>query len=202
MPIPERFFAGGDYSMRGFGVDEVRPEGGNGLLLGSAEVRVDVSGGVSAAAFTDVGNVYRLASDITLSDLRYTAGIGLRYRSALGPLRAGLGLQARSPRGRERVALPRHHRPCLLERCALAAVPILLVATVAASWAETRIVERVLAVVDGRPVLLSEVRPASRVRGEETGPALESLIDEHPDVRGGVAAAPGGAHGGGGGSAR
>ena len=44
--------------------------------------------------------------------------------------------------------------------------------------AETRMVERVLAVADGRPVLLSEVRAASRVRGEETGPALESVIDE------------------------
>jgi hypothetical protein len=44
--------------------------------------------------------------------------------------------------------------------------------------AETRMVERVLAVADGRPVLLSEVRAAARVRGEETGPALESVIDE------------------------
>ena len=35
-----------------------------------------------------------------------------------------------------------------------------------------------LAVADGRPVLLSEVRAASRVRGEETGAALESVIDE------------------------
>ena len=91
MPIPERFFAGGDYSLRGFGVDEVRPEGGNGVLLGTAEVRIDTGGGFSAAAFTDVGNVYRLASEMTLSDLRYTAGVGLRYRSALGPLRLDWG---------------------------------------------------------------------------------------------------------------
>jgi outer membrane protein insertion porin family len=91
MPIPERFFAGGDYSLRGFGVDEVRPEGGNGVLLGTAEVRIDTGGGFSAAAFTDVGNVYRLTSEMTLSDLRYTAGVGLRYRSALGPLRLDWG---------------------------------------------------------------------------------------------------------------
>jgi outer membrane protein insertion porin family len=91
LPIPERFFAGGDYSLRGFGVDEVREEGGNGVLLGTAELRVDAGGGVSAAAFTDVGNVYRLASEMTLSDLRYTAGVGLRYKSALGPLRLDWG---------------------------------------------------------------------------------------------------------------
>jgi outer membrane protein insertion porin family len=91
LPVPERFFAGGDYSLRGFGVDDVRVEGGNGLLLGTAELRVDVGGGVSTAAFADAGNVYRLASDLTLGDLRYTAGVGLRYRSALGPLRVDWG---------------------------------------------------------------------------------------------------------------
>ena len=91
LPIPERFFAGGDYSLRGFGVDDVREEGGNGVLLGTAELRVDTGGGVSAAVFTDVGNVYRLASEMTLSDLRYTAGLGLRYKSALGPLRLDWG---------------------------------------------------------------------------------------------------------------
>jgi len=93
LPPPERFYAGGDYSLRGFGVDEVRPQGGNGLLLGSAELRVDVRSGFSAAAFTDAGNVYRVASDITLTDLRYTAGFGVRYKSALGPLRADWGFK-------------------------------------------------------------------------------------------------------------
>ena len=91
LPIPERFFAGGDYSLRGFGVDDVREEGGNGVLLGTAELRVDTGGGVSAAVFTDVGNVYRLASEMTLGDLRSTVGVGLRYKSALGPLRLDWG---------------------------------------------------------------------------------------------------------------
>ena len=93
LPIPERFFAGGDYSLRGFGVDDVRTEGGNGVLIGTLEMRVDTGGGFSVAAFTDAGNVYRLASDMTLSDLRYTAGVGLRYRSALGPLRLDWGFK-------------------------------------------------------------------------------------------------------------
>lgn len=55
---------------------------------------------------------------------------------------------------------------------------VALVASVSAA-AEPRVVERVLAVVDGRPVLLSEVRLAQQVRGEDAGPALEALIDEH-----------------------
>jgi hypothetical protein len=40
------------------------------------------------------------------------------------------------------------------------------------------VVERILAVVDGRPVLLSEVALFEKVRGEGEGPALEGLIDE------------------------
>jgi hypothetical protein len=45
--------------------------------------------------------------------------------------------------------------------------------------AAPRVVERVVAVVDDRPVLLSEVRLAEQVRGEDEHEALESLIDEH-----------------------
>ena len=102
LPLPDRFFAGGDYSLRGFGQDlagpvvvlatgEVVPTGGNGLLLGGAELRYDAGRRVSAAAFTEAGNVYPLVSDMTLSDVRYTAGLGLRYKSALGPLRIDWG---------------------------------------------------------------------------------------------------------------
>jgi outer membrane protein assembly factor BamA len=88
LPLPDRFFAGGDYSLRGFPTDGVDPSGGNGLLLGSVELRLDVSRSVSLAAFSDVGNVYPLVSDMDLGKLRYTAGFGLRYRTAFGPLRA------------------------------------------------------------------------------------------------------------------
>jgi hypothetical protein len=40
------------------------------------------------------------------------------------------------------------------------------------------VVERILAVVDGRPVLLSEVTVFQRLRGEAERPALDGLIDE------------------------
>ncbi len=44
--------------------------------------------------------------------------------------------------------------------------------------APAEIAERILAVVDGRPVTLSEVRFFARVRGEDEARALEALIDE------------------------
>jgi outer membrane protein insertion porin family len=91
LPRAERFYAGGDYSLRGFSLDSVLATGGNALVLGSAELRVDAGSYFSAAVFTDVGNVYPLVSDLTLSNLRYTAGVGLRYKSALGPLRVDWG---------------------------------------------------------------------------------------------------------------
>jgi outer membrane protein insertion porin family len=91
LPLPERFFAGGDYSLRGFKVDAVAPEGGNALLLGGAELRIDAGRYLSVAAFAEAGNVYPLVSDIDLRDLRYTAGFGLRYKTALGPLRIDWG---------------------------------------------------------------------------------------------------------------
>jgi outer membrane protein insertion porin family len=93
LPLPDRFFAGGDYSLRGFKIDSVDPEGGNALLLGSAELRVDANRRFSFAAFSDIGNVYPVVSNISLGDLRYTAGVGVRYRTAVGPLRVDWGFK-------------------------------------------------------------------------------------------------------------
>jgi len=91
LPRAERFYAGGDYSLRGFSLDSVLPSGGNALVLGSAELRIDAGRYLAAAVFSDVGNVFPLVSDLDLRDLRYTAGVGLRYKSALGPLRVDWG---------------------------------------------------------------------------------------------------------------
>ena len=42
-------------------------------------------------AFIDAGNVYPLASDISLTRLRTAAGFGVRYRSPVGPIRVDWG---------------------------------------------------------------------------------------------------------------
>jgi outer membrane protein insertion porin family len=91
LPLPDRFFAGGDYSLRGFAIDAVNPEGGNSLLLGSAELRIAVRARFELAAFSDAGGVFPLASDLALEGLRYSAGVGLRYKSSIGPLRVDWG---------------------------------------------------------------------------------------------------------------
>jgi outer membrane protein insertion porin family len=104
LPLPDRFFAGGDNTIRGFKLDtagplevsisdpgKLIPTGGNALLLGNAELRFDAGKRFSVAVFSDSGNVYRLVSDLSLDAVRYTAGLGLRYRSALGPMRIDWG---------------------------------------------------------------------------------------------------------------
>jgi outer membrane protein insertion porin family len=91
LPEVDRFYAGGDYSLRGFSLDAVNPRGGNGLILAGVELRAEAVRSFSTAIFGEAGNVYPLVSEMSLRDLRYTAGIGLRYRTAFGPLRLDWG---------------------------------------------------------------------------------------------------------------
>jgi outer membrane protein insertion porin family len=100
LPRPDRFYAGGDYSLRGFRTDAANPLGGNALLLGGAELRVDTFRAFSTAAFVEAGNVFGLVSQMDLERLLYTAGVGLRYRSAFGPVRLDYGFKL-NPRPNE-----------------------------------------------------------------------------------------------------
>jgi outer membrane protein insertion porin family len=94
LPEPERFFAGGDSTARGFALDTLgRPEtiingfptGGNGLVLFNAELRVPI-GSSQVVTFLDTGNVFLNAEDIDLAQLRSSAGMGFRARFKGFPL--------------------------------------------------------------------------------------------------------------------
>jgi outer membrane translocation and assembly module TamA len=101
LPASERFFAGGDTTVRGFSLDRLGtedtitetgfPRGGNGVVVLNAELRFNVWRSLGMVGFLDAGNVFLRASDIDLTDLRSAAGFGLRYRSPIGPLRIDLG---------------------------------------------------------------------------------------------------------------
>jgi hypothetical protein len=58
-----------------------------------------------------------------------------------------------------------------------------LVLLPAAAPAQGVLLERILAVVEGRPVLLSEVRVVQQLRGLEQAAALDALIDERLMLR-------------------
>lgn len=58
-----------------------------------------------------------------------------------------------------------------------------LFALLAAPAARAEVMERILAVVDGRPLMLSEVRLVGRLRGLDEAAALEALVDEQLMLR-------------------
>jgi len=101
LPASERFFAGGDNSVRGFPLDRLvnaetvtpsgYPTGGNGVIVLNSEVRVNLFRQFQGAAFVDAGNVFPRASEFSLTDLRPAAGFGVMYRSPVGPIRVDLG---------------------------------------------------------------------------------------------------------------
>jgi outer membrane protein assembly complex protein YaeT len=103
LPASERFFAGGDTTIRGFALDTVGapntisatgfPRGGNALLLLNGEFRVPLWGDFGTALFLDGGNVFDRATEFDLGQLRGSAGIGLRYRSPIGPIRFDIGFK-------------------------------------------------------------------------------------------------------------
>ena len=112
LPASERFYAGGDTTVRGFALDRLGtlpdarisldaatidakgfPKGGNGLIVLNAELRIPVRGVLGAVVFVDGGNVFGAVEDMEFGQLRAAVGFGLRYRSPVGPIRVDLGIK-------------------------------------------------------------------------------------------------------------
>jgi translocation and assembly module TamA len=113
-PIVARFTAGGPLSMRGYYVGRLSPVqrqdgewvpvGGNGLVDGSLELRFDATRRLGLALFLDAGNVSKPDADglgwLSAADpllLQYAAGLGLRYRTPIGPLRLDVAVRVPNP---------------------------------------------------------------------------------------------------------
>jgi translocation and assembly module TamA len=109
-PVVALFTSGGPNSMRGYGSERLAPMvfqdgawvpiGGNGLLEGSLELRQSLGGDLVGTVFLDAGNVSSPSGNPTqykdvldLSKLQYALGVGVRYRTAVGPFRADLAFR-------------------------------------------------------------------------------------------------------------
>jgi translocation and assembly module TamA len=96
VPESQQFRAGGDESVRGYAYRSLAPTvdgaitGGNVLFTASAEVAHPLSASLPAlwgALFVDVGQTAQRWSDLSPV---WGPGLGLRYRSPVGPLRLDL----------------------------------------------------------------------------------------------------------------
>ena len=105
-----RFYAGGGASVRGYAFQSIGPRdpendpyGGKSLAEFSLEARIKF-GVFGVVPFLDAGNI---STDFLpkLSDIRYGAGIGLRYYSTFGPIRIDVGTPLNRQKGDSRIAV-------------------------------------------------------------------------------------------------
>ncbi len=99
LPLYERFYLGGMYTIRGLGFGEGGPRdekgdviGGTTMFILNTEFIFPLSEELKlkGVVFLDAGRAYDEAEPIG-SDLRYTAGAGVRWLSPLGPIRIEYG---------------------------------------------------------------------------------------------------------------
>ena len=117
IPLPERYFAGGASTHRGFPDNQAGPRdlttgfpiGGSALLVNNLELRFPLYGeNLGAVLFHDAGNVYQGVSTLSFrvhqrdpTDFNYmvhAVGLGFRYKTPVGPVRVDFAFPANSPR--------------------------------------------------------------------------------------------------------
>lgn len=116
VPTSERFFSGGEATLRGFPINGAGPQrtvpacsnpavpstcvnlqvpvGGNQLFVVNSELRfpLPIKSGLGGAVFYDGGNVYRTISlNELVNNYTNTVGVGLRYATPVGPIRFDIG---------------------------------------------------------------------------------------------------------------
>ncbi len=106
IPVDLRFFNGGSKSVRSFPERELGPEdrrdhptGGEFYTVFNVEYAVPITDAFYIAAFADAGNVLPAIEDISLDDMHYAAGLGLRYDLPVGPLRLDYGYNLNRQKG-------------------------------------------------------------------------------------------------------
>ena len=116
VPTSERFFSGGETTLRGFPINGAGPQrtvlacsnpndpatcvnlqvpvGGRQLFIFNSEFRfpLRIKEGLGAAVFYDGGNVYGpIGVSHFVGDYTNTVGVGLRYSTPVGPVRIDIG---------------------------------------------------------------------------------------------------------------
>jgi len=99
VPIFERFFAGGSRTIRGYderGVGPLDPGtndpvGGESMVVGNVELTIPLLEFMKLAAFYDTGNVWKDMEDFGTTNLKSGVGLGLRFKTPIGPINLDYG---------------------------------------------------------------------------------------------------------------
>ena len=98
IPPSERFYAGGDGGVRGYGRRKLGalnaaddPLGGLSVIEGSVELRRPVWRELAGAIFLDFGQLSLEHYDIPVESLQFAPGFGLSYATRIGPVRFDIG---------------------------------------------------------------------------------------------------------------
>jgi outer membrane protein insertion porin family len=108
IPLQERYFNGGQNSVRSFGMSELGPQdtgghpiGGEAYSVASLELRQKLPGNFTGALFVDAGHVAAEAgSALEFRNMGFAYGPGLRWLLPIGPLRLDWGINP-DPKGNE-----------------------------------------------------------------------------------------------------
>ena len=102
LPPDQRFYGGGSATVRGFRYqsigprfDDGKPAGGTSIDAASIELRQRLFGAFGVAAFVDAGRV-RASGGPFRGTLHVGAGAGVRYYTAIGPLRLDVAVPVRN----------------------------------------------------------------------------------------------------------
>ena len=110
VPIFERYFTGGQDSIRGYDERSVGPHdpdtgdavGGDAILIGSVEYTVPIIEIIKGAVFYDIGNVWDKVRDYGTGGLKSGAGVGLRVKTPIGPIKLDYGFPLSSEQGQNK----------------------------------------------------------------------------------------------------
>lgn len=99
VPIYERFYAGGANTIRGYRERRVGPKdtstndplGGEAMLIANLEYTFPIVDVIKGAVFYDVGNIWSKSGDLGEGKFRSGAGVGVRVKTPIGPIKIDYG---------------------------------------------------------------------------------------------------------------